>query len=98
MRYTLCLLLMLCGCTTTKLVPVVSTPVKVPPLPTVLDKNPAVLPPIANNDVKTVLKDSLLTSRAYNGLRADYIDLRHFYNCVKTSLNEKTELSECLKK
>lgn len=73
-----------------------STPASVPALPAQLDKDPAPVQPLANNEMGTVVQHDNGLIEQYGVLGVRYQSLRAFYACVATQLNDHKSPKGCL--
>lgn len=88
------ILLFLAACNTTQGAPEVKS-IQIPELPVSYTKAEA-LPPLTDNTLGGIVKDAVETDKKYNVISLKYNSLIDFYNCIKVSINNKTDPNKCL--
>jgi len=89
--------LTLVGCATThEFTPDGVTPVRIPDLPAGLSIKANQMPQIESNSMGAHVSAGVDADIAYNDVAFKYNHLIDLYNCVKQSINNKTDLKECL--
>ena len=91
-----CAIVLTSGCTHTQQDLGLAKPVQVPDLPPALSRKASKLPNIMDNTMGTTVVDGANTDIIYNDVAWRLNHLIDFYNCIKTSINNKTE-ADCLK-
>lgn len=97
MRLIVFTLLLLSACSHTEDTPVVGvTPVRVPDLIEPLNQKATRLPSISDRTMGGQVEAGIEAEIAYNDVAFRYNKLIDLYNCVKTSINNETEIKQCL--
>lgn len=70
--------------------------VQVPNLPATLSTRAEALPPITDATMGGMVLDGVAADRQYNDVAWQLNNLIVFYNCIQSSINNKTDTEECL--
>jgi len=71
-------------------------PIKIPNLPSELDKKAERLPPITDPSLAGQVRAGIEADRAYNEVAHRNNKLIDFYHCIQKAINEGNNISMCL--
>lgn len=74
-----------------------ATPVQIPELPPILAKKAESLPQITDPSMGGLVVQGAEDDSEYNTVSNQLNKLIDFYNCIKVSINNKSNAKECLK-
>lgn len=72
------------------------TAVQIPDLPSNLAQKAGPLPPLKDPSMAAQIEDATNTDMRYNSVSHQLNSVIDIYNCVKTSINEKKDIKNCL--